>query len=201
MFYSEELVEEVRMKNDIRDVVSGYVKLQKKGSNHWGCCPFHNEKTPSFSVSGQKQMYYCFGCHATGNVYTFLMKYENYTFPEAIRALADRAGVKLPEVEESPEMKRRADKRMRLLEVNKEAAKFFYYQLRSPNGATGFQYLKKENSLTKPFINLDWVMRVKMVQCWYSTCGRKNLQTKKLRKPDWRIFQNGWVWSVSFGIE
>lgn len=143
MFYSEELVEEVRMKNDIVDVVSGYVKLQKKGSNHWGCCPFHNEKTPSFSVSGQKQMYYCFGCHATGNVYTFLMKYENYTFPEAIRALADRAGVKLPEVEESPEMKRRADKRMRLLEVNKEAAKFFYYQLRSPNGATGFQYLKK----------------------------------------------------------
>lgn len=143
MFYSEELVEEVRMKNDIVDVVSGYVKLQKKGNNHWGCCPFHNEKTPSFSVNGAKQMYYCFGCHASGNVYTFLMKYENYTFPEAVRTLADRAGVKLPEIEETAEMKQRSDKRMRLLAVNKEAATFFYYQLRSPHGEIGLQYLKR----------------------------------------------------------
>ena len=143
MYYSEELIEEVRMKNDIVDVVSGYVKLQKKGSNHWGCCPFHNEKTPSFSVSGEKQMYYCFGCHASGNVYTFLMKYENYTFPEAVRALADRAGVALPQVEESAEMHQKANRRMRLLEVNKEAAKYFYYQLRTPHGEIGYNYLKK----------------------------------------------------------
>ncbi len=143
MYYSEELIEEVRMKNDIVDVVSGYVKLQKKGSNHWGCCPFHNEKTPSFSVSGEKQMYYCFGCHASGNVYTFLMKYENYTFPEAVRALADRAGVALPQVEESAEMHEKANRRMRLLEVNKEAAKYFYYQLRTPHGEIGYNYLKK----------------------------------------------------------
>ena len=141
MYYPEELVEEVRARNDIVDVISGYVSLKKKGSNYWGCCPFHNEKTPSFSVSSNKQMYYCFGCHASGNVYTFLMKYENDTFPEAIKILADRAGVKLPEVEETPEQKKKAGKRMRLREVNKEAAKYFYYMLRDPRGEVGMRYL------------------------------------------------------------
>lgn len=143
MRYSEELVEEVRARNDIVDVVAGYVRLQKRGSNHWGLCPFHNEKSPSFSVSGPKQMYYCFGCGAGGNVYTFLMNYENMSFPEAIKTLADRAGVQLPEMEDSPEIRQREDRRARLLEVNKEAAKFFYYQLRTPRGAIGHQYLQK----------------------------------------------------------
>lgn len=143
MFYPEELVEEVRMKNDIVSVVSGYMKLQKKGSNHWGCCPFHNEKTPSFAVSESKQMFHCFGCGISGNVYTFVMKYENYTFPEAVRLLADRAGVNLPEMEYSEEAKQKANKKARLLEVNKEAAKFFYYQLRSPHGEVGRKYLQK----------------------------------------------------------
>ena len=143
MRYSEELVEEVRTRNDIVDVVAGYVRLQKRGSNHWGLCPFHNEKSPSFSVSGPKQMYYCFGCGAGGNVYTFLMNYENMSFPEAIKVLADRAGVQLPEVEDGPETRQRENKRTRLLEVNKEAAKFFYYQLRTPRGTIGYQYLQK----------------------------------------------------------
>lgn len=143
MYYPEETIEEVRAKNDIVDVISGYVKLQKKGGNYWACCPFHGEKTPSFSVSGSKQMYHCFGCGVSGNVYTFVMKYENYTFPEAIRLLAERAGVKLPEMEYSEEQKARAGRRARLLEVNKEAAKFFYYQLRSPHGTVGYQYLRK----------------------------------------------------------
>ena len=143
MFYPEELVEEVRMKNDIVDVISGYVRLQKKGSNHWGLCPFHNEKSPSFAVSGNKQMYHCFGCGVSGNVYTFIMSYENYTFPEAVKMLAGRAGVNLPEVEYTEEMRRKENKRARLLEVNKEAAKFFYYQLRTPRGEIGLQYLKK----------------------------------------------------------
>jgi DNA primase len=143
MYYPEELVEEVRIKNDIVGVVSGYVKLQKKGGNHWGCCPFHNEKTPSFAVSESKQMYHCFGCGVSGNVYTFVMQYENYTFPEAVKMLAERAGVNLPEVEYSAEEKKRAGRRARLLEVNKEAAKFFYYQLRSPHGEVGQKYLEK----------------------------------------------------------
>ena len=143
MYYSEELVEEVRTRNDIVDVVAGYVKLQKKGANHWGLCPFHNEKSPSFSVSGAKQMYYCFGCGAGGNVYTFLMNYENMSFPEAVKHLAERAGVQLPEAEDSSEVRQRENRRARLLEVNREAAKFFYYQLRSPRGEIGRRYFQK----------------------------------------------------------
>ncbi len=142
MRYPEEIVEEVRMKNDIVDVVSGYVRIQKKGASYFGLCPFHNEKSPSFSVSGQKQMYYCFGCGAGGNVITFVMNYENYTFGEAVKMLADRAGVNLPEIEYSEEMRKRENYRARLLEVNKEAAKYFYYQLRSPQGDIGMRYLQ-----------------------------------------------------------
>ena len=103
MYYPDELIEEVRMKNDIVDVISGYVRIQKKGSSYFGLCPFHNEKSPSFSVSGSKQMFYCFGCGAGGNVITFLMQYENITFQEAVKMLADRAGVALPEVTYSEE--------------------------------------------------------------------------------------------------
>lgn len=143
MFYPEELVEEIRERNDIVDVVSGYVRLQKKGGNYWACCPFHGEKTPSFSVSGSRQMYHCFGCGVSGNVYTFVMQYENYSFPEAVRLLAERAGVALPQEEYSEEQRKRADRRARLLEVNREAAKFFYYGLRSPHGETGRRYLEK----------------------------------------------------------
>lgn len=152
MYYSEELLEEVRMKNDIVDVISGYVRLNKKGSNYFGLCPFHNEKSPSFSVSPGKQMYYCFGCGAGGNVITFLMEYENYTFQEAFKALADRAGVALPRMEYSEEARKADNKRTRLLEVNKEAAKYFYYQLRSKPGAIGYQYLKNRE-LTEETMN------------------------------------------------
>lgn len=144
MYYSDEIIEEVRKRSDIVAVISGYVNLKKKGSNHWGCCPFHNEKTPSFSVSETKQMFYCFGCKESGNVYTFLMKYENYTFPEAIKVLAERAGVRLPEVEFTEEQKKKANRRQRLLDVNKDAATFFYYNLRkNPHGEVGLAYLKK----------------------------------------------------------
>ncbi|MCM1039886.1 MAG: DNA primase [Roseburia sp.] len=141
MYYPDEVIEEVRTKNDIVDVISGYVRIQKKGSSYFGLCPFHNEKSPSFSVSPGKQMYYCFGCGAGGNVFTFLMAYENCTFPEAIKQLADRAGVPLPEAEYSEEVKKRESRRARLLEINKEAARYFYYLLRSPKGEAGFKYL------------------------------------------------------------
>ena len=142
MYYPEELVEEVRARNDIVDVVSGYVRMQKKGANYFGLCPFHNEKSPSFSVSPAKQMYYCFGCGAGGNVLTFVMEYENYTFPEALKFLADRAGVKLPEMEFSQEARQKESRRTQLLEVNREAAKYFYFQLRSPQGKPGYEYFK-----------------------------------------------------------
>ncbi len=143
MYFSEDLVEEVRLKNDIVDVISGYVKLQKKGSSYFGLCPFHNEKSPSFSVSRQKQMFYCFGCGAGGNVITFVMKYENYTFMEALKMLAERAGVDLPEVEYSKEAKEKADTRAALLEINKLAAKYFYAQLKTPSGSVAHSYLTK----------------------------------------------------------
>ncbi|MCI6466447.1 MAG: DNA primase [Faecalicatena sp.] len=142
MYYPEELVEEVRMKNDIVDVISGYVRLQKKGSSYFGLCPFHNEKSPSFSVSRSKQMYYCFGCGAGGNVFTFLMEYENFSFVEALKFLADRAGVELPEMEYSKEAKEKADLRATLLEINKVAAQYFYVQLKSEQGKIGYTYLK-----------------------------------------------------------
>ena len=142
MYYPDELIEEVRSKNDIVDIISSYVKLQKKGSSYFGLCPFHNEKSPSFSVSRQKQMYYCFGCGAGGNVFTFLMEYENYSFMEALKYLADRAGVELPEQEYSAEAKKRADLKAILLEINKAAAQYFYVQLKSPQGAHALTYLK-----------------------------------------------------------
>ena len=141
MFYPEDIVEEVRTKNDIVDIVSGYVKLQKKGSNYFGLCPFHNEKSPSFSVSPSKQMYYCFGCGAGGNAITFLMEYENYSFPEALQVLADRAGVELAKEEMTKEARAQADLRATLLEINKLAANYFYYQLKQPQGKLGYDYL------------------------------------------------------------
>lgn len=140
MYYPDEIIEEVRTKNDIVDVIGSYVKIQKKGSSYFGLCPFHNEKSPSFSVSGHKQIYYCFGCGAGGNVISFIMNYENYTFPEAVKFLAERAGMTLPEIEYTKENKDRQNKRNKLLEVNKEAAKYFYYQLRSERGAQGRTY-------------------------------------------------------------
>ena len=143
MYYSEDLIEEVRMKNDIVDVISGYVKLQKKGSSYFGLCPFHNEKSPSFSVSRQKQMYYCFGCGAGGNVFTFLMEYENYTFIEAVEYLAERSGVELPKAEYSREAKERAGLKASLLEINKAAAQYFYVQLKSEQGKAGYTYLRE----------------------------------------------------------
>lgn len=142
-YYSDELIEEVRSRNDIVDVISGYVRLQKKGSTYFGLCPFHNEKTPSFSVSPGKQMYYCFGCGAGGNVFTFIMQYENYTFPEAMEMLADRAGIELPKQEMSAEQRRAADRRARILEVNKLAAKYFYMLLQNPQGELARKYFEK----------------------------------------------------------
>ena len=141
MFYPEDLVEEIRIRNDIVDVIGSYIKLQKKGSNHMGLCPFHNEKTPSFSVSSSKQMYHCFGCGVGGNVFTFIMEYENYTFVETLKLLASRVGVNLPEEEYSEEAKRQASLKTRLLEINKEAAKYYYYQLRQKNGQAALYYL------------------------------------------------------------
>ena len=124
------------------DVVGQYVHLQKKGANYMGLCPFHNEKTGSFSVSQSKQIFHCFGCGEGGNVYSFLMKYENLTFTEALKQLAERAGVSLPEEDTSPAAKAMRDKRQTLFDINKEAAKYYYYNLWSKNGEKGLAYFR-----------------------------------------------------------
>ena len=141
--YSREVIDEVISRNDIVDVISGYVKLKKNGSSYTGLCPFHNEKSPSFSVSGQRQLYHCFGCGAGGNVITFVMEYENMTFLEAVKMLGERAGVALPQTSMSEEDRKERGIRDRLLEINKIAATYYYRQLRSENGKAGLDYLKK----------------------------------------------------------
>ncbi|MBO5484075.1 MAG: DNA primase [Lachnospiraceae bacterium] len=141
-WYSEEQIEEVRSRNDIVDVIGSYVKLKRSGSGYVGLCPFHNEKSPSFSVSPSRQMYKCFGCGVGGNVLTFVMEYENYTFPEAMEYLAQRAGIELPKQELTAEQKRQENLRLTLLEINKKAARYYFANLKSPRGKLGYDYLK-----------------------------------------------------------
>lgn len=148
MIYSEDIIEEVRGRSDIVDVISGYVHLTKKGSSYFGLCPFHNEKSPSFSVSGSKQMFYCFGCGEGGNVFSFIMKYENFTFPEAVKSLADRAGIQLSEVSVSSEERRRQDMKTQLYEINKEAALFYYTKLKSGPDRRAYDYFRNKRMLS-----------------------------------------------------
>ena len=143
MRYSDELIEEVRSANDIVDVIGENVRLKRSGNNYTGLCPFHNEKTPSFSVSRTKQMYYCFGCHAGGNVITFMMEYNHMTFLEALEALAERAHITLPQIEYSKEAQAQADKKAQLLEINKKAAAYYYYLLKTKEGEIGLNYLRE----------------------------------------------------------
>ena len=140
-YYSQDLVEEIRSRSDIVDVISGYIRLQRKGSNYVGICPFHNDRNPSMSVNQSRQIYHCFSCGAGGDVFKFVMEYENLTFPEALKTLADRAGVELPDREVSPEERKQADLKAQILEVNKLAASYYYYLLRKPAGKLGMDYL------------------------------------------------------------
>ena len=141
MYIPDEIVEEVIAKNDIVDIISSYVRLNKKGSNYFGLCPFHNEKTGSFSVTPSKQMFYCFGCHVGGNVITFVEKYENMTFSEAVKMLADNAGITLPETG-GEQARERENRRAQILAINKEAGKYYYAQLRSSAGERGLNYFR-----------------------------------------------------------
>ena len=143
MYYEEDFVEEVRQRSDVVDIISSYVNLKRTGSNYVGLCPFHNEKTASFSVSPLKQMYYCFGCGAGGNVFTFLMEYENLTFVEALERLAEQAGMELPEKGNSENDRKRRDLRDSILEVNKLAANYYFACLKSEQGKIGYEYLTK----------------------------------------------------------
>lgn len=151
-FYPEELIEEIRISNDILSVVGEYVKLERKGKNHFGICPFHSEKTPSFSVDQPKQLFYCFGCGKGGSVIQFIMEVENLDYIEAVKLLAERARIQLPEGE-SEEEKERAIKKKEILKINVEAARFFYEQLNNEKSIKARQYLEKrklnENTIRK----------------------------------------------------
>lgn len=138
MAFSQSFLDELTGRCDIVDVVSSYVHLTKKGSNYFGLCPFHNEKTGSFSVSPDKQIYHCFGCKKGGGVINFIMEEENLSFPDAVRFLAGRAGMEVPEDTGDRERDRL---RARVLSLNKEAARFFYQNLQSPAGAAVSEYL------------------------------------------------------------
>lgn len=182
MYYSEELIEEIRQRNDIVDVISGYVKLQRKGSSYFGLCPFHNEKSPSFSVSPEKQMYYCFGCGAGGNVFTFIMQYENYTFQEAVKMLADRAGIELPSQEMTEQMKQEQSIKAQILNLNKQAAKYYYYQLRTENGAQAMEYLTKRGLSTETMKNFGLGFSTKYSDDLYKYLKRQGASDELLRQ-------------------
>ena len=122
MPFPQSFLDELVARSDIVDVVGSYVALTKKGANYFGLCPFHNEKTGSFSVSPDKQIYHCFGCGKGGSVISFIMEIENLSFPEAVAFLANRAGMHLPEQSDDPGAK----KRQRLLALNRDAARFFH---------------------------------------------------------------------------
>ena len=140
MYYTEEQIEEVRSKSDIVQIIGRYVNLKRTGSSYVGLCSFHSEKSPSFNVSPSRQMYKCFGCGVAGNVITFIMEYENYTFPEAMEFLAEQAGVTISKSELSPEMKREKNLRTELVQINAKAASYYYAKLKSPAGKTGYEY-------------------------------------------------------------
>lgn len=148
MFYPEELIEEVRIRNDIIEVVSSYVKLERKGRRYFGLCPFHNEKSPSFCIEPAKQFFYCFGCNKGGSVIQFIMGIEHLDFLEALKFLAERAGIDLPEPEDAGE-KEKSRMRAQILEVNKEAARFFFSTLAGKNGARAQGYLIKRGLTEK----------------------------------------------------
>ena len=140
MAFPESFITELAERNDIVDVVSGYVRLSKKsGSNLFGLCPFHSEKTPSFSVSPDKQIYHCFGCGKGGGVINFIMEIENLSFPEAVEFLARRVGMELPEQADDHESRRRA----RMLALNRDSARYFHDQLSTPGAQVAREYIAK----------------------------------------------------------
>lgn len=142
-YYPESLIDEIRYKNDIVEVIGENVTLKKAGRRYTGLCPFHSEKSPSFSVDADKQLYYCFGCHEAGNVFTFVQKINNYTFPEAVKYLADRAHIELPEIEYNDEMRKKISEKERLLAINNDAELYFFHQLKTQAGALGLSYFRK----------------------------------------------------------
>ena len=149
--YSDEIIEEVRQSNDIVDIISQYVHLKRSGRNYFGLCPFHNEKSPSFSVSPDKQIFHCFGCGVGGNVFTFLMKIEGISFVEAVQTLAERANIQLPTLENNVDTAKEILK-SKVLKVNEVAANFYHENLYRPESKIAQEYIKKRKLTNETLI-------------------------------------------------
>lgn len=153
MYYSDEIIDEVISRNDIVNVISGYVSLKRKGRTYEACCPFHHEKTPSFKVDREKQLYHCFGCGAGGNVFTFIMEYENLSFPEAVQYLAEKAGMTLPESSQTGADASKEKYKMVLREMNRTAAAYFHYLMKhTEHGKKAYDYFR-DRGLSEETIN------------------------------------------------
>ena len=140
--YSEEIIDEVRQNNDIVDVISQYVHLKRSGRNYFGLCPFHNEKSPSFSVSPDKQIFHCFGCGVGGNVFSFLTKIEGINFVEAVQTLAERANIQLPSLDNNQDVAKEILK-SKVFKVNEFTANFYHQNLYKPQSKLAQEYIKK----------------------------------------------------------
>ena len=153
MRYSDEIIDEVRQTNDIVDIVSQYVHLKRSGRNFFGLCPFHNEKSPSFSVSPDKQIFHCFGCGVGGNVFTFLSKIEGISFIEAVQSLAERANIQLPTLQNSQDTYKE-ELKAKVYKVNEFTAQFYHENLYKPEAKLAQEYIKKRkltNNTLKAF--------------------------------------------------
>ena len=186
--YSEDLVEEVRNSNNIVDIISQYVILKKRGRNYIGLCPFHREKTPSFSVSPDKQIFHCFGCGVGGSVFNFVSKIENISFRESIERLADRAGIMLPKVGTEEELKKQKLKE-KIYEINEKAAEFYHNNLYTSNAKLGQEYVKKRklNNKTLKDFKIGFAGLNDSIYDYLKKLGYKYeeiLESKLVRKGD-----------------
>ncbi|MGP1433314.1 MAG: DNA primase [Catonella sp.] len=191
MFYSEEIVDEVRERNDIVDVISRHVNLTRRGVNYIGLCPFHGEKTPSFSVNQSKQIFHCFGCGVGGNCISFMMKYDNLTFTEAVKELADRAGMVLPEETGNESGRKQADLRTRMLEIYKDAATFYYYHLRGDYGKFSMEYLKNRGLSDETIHKFGLGYSVKSYNALYTYLKSKGYSDELMIKAELVSFKEG----------
>ena len=196
MYYGEDIVEEVRQKTDIVDLVGQYVHLKKKGSSYFGLCPFHGEKTASFSVSPGKQIFYCFGCGKAGDSIRFLMEYENLSFVEALEELAERANVTLPKEEKRD--KGEEDLRYKILEINKQAALFYVKQLRSEKGKQGLNYCAKRKLSGESITHFGLGYAGKERDSLYQYCKSLGFKDRVLQESGLFSFKENGVYDKFF---
>ena len=192
MQFSKEFIEQVRAGNPIVDVVGSYVPLTRKQNNYWACCPFHEEKTPSFSVSPDKEFFYCFGCHAGGDVFQFVQKIENISFPESVEKLAQRIGLEIPKTDLSPAEREREEERQRLYEICDLAAGYFHNCLtKTRMGAAGIDYFKKRGLSAQTIVDFKLGFAPPQWDRLYRDFRERGYREKDLIKSGLCLTKNG----------